>query len=223
MNAPAATLIPIFGTPFAELSLTMPGASQEALAALLTGWATEDNRDPGAPRDPLSYHSRENLFDRPDELTGVLKREMLTGLCAAVRATNLGTAADFERLTVSARARFAIIRPNGCLPAATLPLASWCAIYCVAAPPAQLERPLGGVLRLYEPRLGTMFTDAANWRLRPPFSNGHHIWRPMPGRMAAFPAYLAHEIALNSGEGDLVLVIARARFANPGQEAAPPW
>jgi hypothetical protein len=41
--------------------------------------------------------------------------------------------------------------------------------------------------------------------------------------MATFPAYLAHEVALNRGGGDLVLVIARIRFANPGQQAAPPW
>jgi len=102
-------------------------------------------------------------------------------------------------------------------------LASWCAIYCVAAPPAPPGRADSGVLRLYESRLGGMFADATTWALRPPFAGGHHLWRPRPGSMALFPAHLAHEVALNRSGGDLVLVRVRIRFANPGQQEAPPW
>jgi hypothetical protein len=148
---------------------------------------------------------------------------MLAGLAAAVHATSPGTAEELGRLEVQARARVVVIRPNGCLPAVSLPLASWCGVYCAAAPLVSAERPLSGVLRLYEPRLGRMFLDGANWRLRPPFAGGHHTWQPVPGQMAAFPAWVAHEVALNRSDRDLVLVIARARFANPGQEASPSW
>ena len=41
--------------------------------------------------------------------------------------------------------------------------------------------------------------------------------------MATFPGHLAHEIALNRSDGEMVLIIARIRFANAGQQAAPPW
>jgi len=222
-NAPAATLMPIFATPFAEIVLPVSRAFNESLAALLTARASEERRDGTARPDPLCYLSREDLFEWQDEPVAALRAELLAGLCSAVLAATLHSEAEFDQLGVQARARFAIIRPDGCLPAQTLPLASWCALYCVAAPPAPAGRADSGVLRLYESRLGGMFADATTWRMRPPFAGGHHLWRPKAGSMAAFPAHLAHEIALNRGTGDLVMVIARVRFANPGQRDSPPW
>jgi hypothetical protein len=222
-NAPAATLMSIFATPFAEVALAVGSGLNETLATLFTARATEERREPGMRRDPLCYVSREDLFEWPDEPVAALRSELLAGLCPAVLAATLHTEAEFDRLGVQARARFAIIRPDGCLPAQSLPLASWCAIYCVAAPPASAGRADSGVLRLYASRLGGMFADATTWCMRPPFAGGHHLWRPRPGSLAAFPAHLAHEIALNRSGSDLVVVIARIRFANPGQQAAPPW
>lgn len=222
-NAPAATLMPIFATPFAEVALPVSSAFNESLAALLTARASEERRDAAARRDPLCYLSREDLFEWRDEPVAALRSELLAGLCPAVLATTLHSEAEFDQLGVQARARFAIIRPDGCLAAESLPLASWCAMYCVSAPPAPAGRPDSGVLRLYESRLSGMFADATTWRMRQPFAGGHHLWRPQPGSMAVFPAHLAHEIALNRSKGDLMLVIARVRFANPGQQASPPW
>ncbi len=223
MNAPAVTLTPIFATPFATVPVSVPGGEDGSLAALLEAWATDEHRDSEARPDPLCYRSRETLFESNDARIADLHREMLAGIAAVARATMVGSVEEFERLGVQARARLVIVRPDGCLPAASLPLASWCAVYCAAAPAASAERSLSSVLRLYEPRLGRMFLDGANWRLRPPFASGHHVWRPVAGQMAAFPAWVAHEVALNRSDADLVLVIARARFANPGQEAGPPW
>ena len=102
-------------------------------------------------------------------------------------------------------------------------MASWFALYCVAAPPPAPARVHSAVLRLYAIREGTMFMDAANWRLREPFAGGHHVWRPVPGKMAVFPASILHEVALNRTTSDLVLVSARVRFAHAGQTATPPW
>ncbi|HEV2229624.1 MAG TPA: hypothetical protein VGR86_11760 [Steroidobacteraceae bacterium] len=218
-----ATLMPIFATPFAEVALPLESALNESLAALLAERATEERRDSAARRDPLCYLSREDLLEWHDEPVAALRGALLAGLCPAVRAITLYSEAEFGQLGVQARARFAIIRPDGCLPAQTLALASWCAIYCVAAPPAAAGRADSGRLRLYESRLSGMFADATTARMRSPFAGGHHLWEPRPGAMAAFPAHLAHEIALNRSDRDLVLVIARVRFANPGQQAAPPW
>ncbi len=74
-------------------------------------------------------------------------------------------------------------------------MASWYAIYCVAAPAPARARGDSGALRLYGVRDAKMFMDAANWRLRTPFSGTHHLWRLEPGRMAVFPASVLHEIA----------------------------
>jgi hypothetical protein len=222
-DAPAATLLPIFATPFADIALPVTDALNASLATLLATQATEERRDPGARRDPLCYVSREDFFEWREEPVAALRGELLAGICPAILASTLYTEAEFDQLGVQARARFVIIRPDGCLPVQSLSLASWCAVYCVAAPPAPAGRTLSGVLRLYESRLGGMFADATTWRMRPPFGDGHQIWRPKAGSMAAFPAHLAHEIALNRTGADLVLVIARIRFANPRQQAAPPW
>jgi len=218
-----ATLVPIFATPFATVSLAGSSDLNPALLALFSLRAVEGFRDPESPRDPLCFRSREELFEWDHEAVAHLKREMLGALCSAVMAATLYSEAEFDALRVQARARFIIVRPDGCLPAASVPLASWYGVYCVAAPPPTAVRADSGALRLYESRLGTMFMDAANCRLRPFFASGHCVWQPVPGQMAVFPASVAHEVALNRTNGDLVLVGARVRFAAVAQEAMPPW
>jgi hypothetical protein len=222
VTTPAPTLVPIFATPFVVVSL---GAAElnAALASLFLSRATEAYRDPAVRPDPLCFRSREELFEWPDEAVGHLRRQMLGGICAAARAANSYTDAEFDALRVQVRARFTIVRPDGSLPAATAPMASWYALYCVAAPPPVPARADSGVLRLYATRDARMFMDAANWRLRPPFSGSHHGWAPVAGEMVVFPASILHEVALNRAAADLLLVMARVRFAHAGQTAMPPW
>ncbi len=223
MSRPAASIVPIFATPFAVVPVAGGAELNAPLAALLLSRATEEYRDRSLPADPACFRGREDLLDWKDELAGQLRRELLAGLCTAVMAVNLYTEAEFNALGLQARARFAVVRPDGCIPAATAPMASWVAVYCVAAPPPAPARVHSAVLRLYAIREGTMFMDAANWRLREPFAGAHHVWRPVPGEMAVFPASMLHEVALNRTKADLVLVSARVRFAHAGQTTTPPW
>jgi hypothetical protein len=222
MTPYTTSLVPIFATPFAVISLPETADLNPVLASLFRRRTTESDRDPGVPRDPLCFRSREDLLEWQDEPVARLRREILGGLCAAVMEANLYTDSEFDALRIQVRARFILVRPNGSIPAASVPLASWCAVYCVAAPPVAAARADSACLRLYV-RQGPMFFDAANWRLRPPFGTGHHLWQPLPGQMAVFPASSLHEVALNRSDADLVLVTARARFAHAGQEEMPPW
>jgi hypothetical protein len=219
----APTIVPIFASPFAEVPIEASAAFNPPLVALLTARATEQYRDPDLPRDPLCFRSREDLFEWDHELISRLRGEMLAGICSAVMAVNLYTSAEFDALKLQARARFTIVRPDGCLPATSAPMASWYALYCVAAPPATPARADSALLRLYTLGSGTMFMDAANWRLRPPFPTSHHHWQPVPGQMAVFPASLLHEVALNRTHENLLLIAVRVRFAHPWQTATPPW
>jgi hypothetical protein len=214
---------PIFATPFVVVPLAEPGALNEDLAALLPTGATEARRDPGLPRDPLCFRSREDLFEWQHPAVAYLREEIMGALCAAVRAANLGTEAEFNALRLQVRARFNLVRPDGYIAADSTPLASWALVYCVAAPAAVPERRDSGALRLYALRQGSMFLDASNSRLKPVFSADHQFWQPVPGQMAVFPASVVHEIALNRGSSDLILVTGRARFASPTQEAMPAW
>jgi len=222
MTTSTTTLVPIFAAPFGSVSLSESAELNPALVSLFSLRATEAHRDPAMGADPLCFRSREDLFEWDNEAVARLKREMLGGLCAVVMAANLYTEAEFDALGVQARARFSIVHRDGCIAASNLPLASWCALYCVAAPAPPPARADSGAVRLYEARMGGMFLDASNWRLRPPFSPGHHLWRPVAGQMAVFPASMLHEVALNRADGDLMLVAARVRFASPGMEV-PPW
>lgn len=223
MSTPVPDIVPIFATPFAVVPLGNGPDLNPGLSALFLSRATEPYRDPTTPRDPLCFRSKEDLFEWQEPAVEQLRRAMLGGICAAVRAVNHCTDAEFAALGLQTRARFTIVRPDGCLPAMSAPMASWYALYCVASPPPTAARADSGVLRLYAVREASMFTDAANCRLSPPFTGGHQSWRPVPGRMAVFPASILHEVALNRTDGNLVLVEVRVRFAHGGQTAQPPW
>lgn len=216
-------LVPILATPFATVTVPDAAGLNPALAAYLTERATPQRADPAFRPDPLCFRSREDLFESPDAPAVALQEALLPGVCAAVMDANASTPADFAKLGIQARARCVVVRPNGAIPAATAPLASWHAIYCVAAAPPTPSRPDSATVRLYAVRGGIMFIDAANWQMRPPFSANHHIWRPVPGQMCVFPASMLHEVTLNRGTADLILVMIRARFAHPDTPALPPW
>jgi hypothetical protein len=141
MTISAPTIVPIFASPFAIVSIGAASDLNQALASLFLSRANEDYRDPLEPRDPLCFRGREDLFEWQSGVVGQLKREMLAAVCAAVMAVNRYTDAEFDALALRARARFAIVRPNGCMPAATAPMASWYACNCVAAPLQRRPRP----------------------------------------------------------------------------------
>ncbi|MFI4877778.1 MAG: hypothetical protein ACHP9U_02870 [Steroidobacterales bacterium] len=223
MSVPPLSVNPLFAVPF--ISALLPGAQalNPALLALFGARATEAYRDGQLKPDPLCFRSREDLFDWPEPAAANLRGEVLGAVCQAVMAASTLTEAEFDGLAVQARARFVVVRPNGALPAASVPLASWCALYCVAVPAPHPSRADSAAVRLYETRLASMFLDASNSQLRPPFTPGHQVWHPVPGEIAVFPASIMHEVALNRGDRDLVLVAARLRFAHPRMEALPPW
>ena len=218
--------VPIFATPFAVASVQGGAELNPRLAALFLSRATENYRDPALPHDPLCFRSREEVFEWHGEVVGQLQRAILAAVCTAVQAASEHTEAEFAQLRVQARARFALVHPNGCLPAATAPMASWYALYCVTAPPAVADRTDSAALRVYAIRHGTMFKDAVNWRLRPPYGDSHYLWRPVAGQVAIFPAAILHEVALNRSQADLVLVMVRVRFvegAQGGEGGPAPW
>lgn len=222
---PSPLITPIFATPFAAVPTGASAELNAALTALFLSRATEPYRDPVLRPDSLCFRSREDVFEWQDEAAVELRQRMLRGICDVAMAANPYSEAEFRALGLQARARFSIVRPDGSIPAATAPMASWFALYCVAAPAVAPSQPNSAMLRLLATRYAHMFVDAANHQLRPPFDNTHQVWRPAPGHMAVFPAMTLHEVVLNRSDQDLVLVSARVRFARydeAGREA-PGW
>ena len=215
MTSVAPGVVPIFATPFASLQLEIPDGLNGDLLRLLESRATAPYRDPTAPASAFTFVGRDDFLEWPDAPVQHLRAELLAGVCAAVGAVNRYSEEDFDALSMQARGWFSLVRPNGCLPAATRGMYAWCAVYCVAAPVNRSGRSDSGVLRLYELRLQTSYLDATTWNMRSPFHHGHHLWQPRAGWLAVFPAAHPHEIAINREDGVIALVTATVRFAHP--------
>lgn len=213
-------VVPIHATPFGVV--TLPGAV--ALNGRLAGlFAARAAADLAPQRNPLCFRSQDDLLASPDETVRALAVEIFRGLNSVVAAVNTLPDDVFASLKLEARGWFTVVQPGGCIPAASHSLTAWCGVYCVAAPGAAVERRDSGVLRLYESRLGTMFSDATNSAMRVPYTPGHIIWRPVPGELAVFPGWITHEIATLRATEPLVLVTVRARFVGPEQTGVGRW
>lgn len=222
MSAAAPSIVPILATPFGVMPLPAAKEHNEALAGVLAARAASDT-DPARTANPLCYRSADDLLEWPDSLVQGAGTEILRGMYTVIAATSELTAVQLGSLVPQARCWFTIIRPDGALASRSYPMTSWCAIYCVAAPPPSATRRDSGALRLYETRLGTMFQDASNAALRMPYATCHYAWLPVPGELAVFPAALTHEISLVRAPGELILITMRLRFVAPGQTGFASW
>ncbi len=210
MSTPAPHVVPLFATPFGVVSLPEAQTLNPALAALFAERATAEWRDPLASQGTLTFRSRTDLTDWPEEPVRHAIRAILAGVASVAASINDLGAEQFAALRVQARAWFTIVRPDGCVPPASYANTSWLAFD-------------SGVLRMHESRPGPMFQDATQGGIRVPYRPGHSTWRPVPGQMAVFPAAITHEIALVRAAGALVIVTARVRFVVSDQAWMPPW
>lgn len=218
-----SAVVPIFGTPFAALQIPEASELNSAAAQILAARAGVDAGTLARASKPLCYISRDDLLEWKDEPIKQIAGAVLRGVWSVVAAVNELTSAQLQSLSLQARGWFTILGRDGCVPVRSYPLTSWCAIYCIEVPDRSADRQDSGVLRLYESRFGTMFSDATNSAMRVPFRTGHYTWRPQPGHVAIFPASVAHEIALIRASGRLVLLTIRTRFVGPGQEGLSRW
>jgi len=220
-----ATVMPIFATPFGVVALPKAEACNAALAGVLRERAAADPRRGAPGSTPLCYRSADDWLEwsAATPAAATVSGEILRGVLTVISAVNDFPPGKLAAFSAQARGWFTIVRTDGYVPATRYPQSAWCAIYCVAAPAPAATRQDSGVLRLYESRLGTMFADATNATMRHPYATGHCVWRPVPGRVAVFPGWVRHEIALLRGPGELALVTLRVRFRTAGQEGHPGW
>ncbi len=222
MTAFDPLVVPIFATPFGLATVPDAAALNPAAAQLFGAIATPERADP-ASRLPQMFRGRDDLLKLPDEPVRRLSAGIIGAALSVVRLLNELTDEQFASFQLQARAWFTIVRADGNVPSDSYANAAWCAVYCVSAPEPSPSRHDSGLLRLHESFRATMFSDATNTVLRSPYQSGHSTWRPVPGQLAVFPASITHEIALQRGEGELVLVTALLRFVAPGQTGMPWW
>ncbi len=216
-------VVPIFATPFGVVPLPDAPLLNPQLVTLFAGRSTPDRAHPSGQR-ASSFRSREDLFDWPDEPVRRVTADIAKAAVSVIRSITDFSDEQFSALKVQTRAWFTVVQPNGSVPSIAYPNTSWCAVYCVAAPPHTSARADSGVLRLHETSRATMFSDATNSVTQLPYRPGHNTWRPVPGQVAVFPASVTHEIALvRVDTGNLVLVTVLLRFFGAGQTGMPWW
>jgi hypothetical protein len=223
MSTPAPQVVPIFATPFCVMTLPQAQELNASLQALFATHATAQRRDARASPGALTFASRDDLVDWPEEPVRQLVAGILTGVGSVAASISDLTPQQFAALKVQARLWFTIVQPGGSVPSTSYPNTTWIAVYCVSAPEPSKTRSDSGVLRMHESRLGMMFQDPSATSTRIPYRSAHYTWRLAPGEMAVFPAAIRHEIALVRAANPLALVTARVRFVGSQQSWMPPW
>lgn len=222
MAAPQPHIVPIFATPLGIAKVPGAEALNPAVASLLAEQATPARADP-TNHQPFTYRSRDDLLQWTQEPVRKLTGGIVEAVLAVTRSINDFTDEQFAAFQVQARAWYTIVRSDGCVPSQNYPNATWCAVYCVAAPLISTARHDSGVVRLHESFRTTMFVDATNAALQVPYRPGHNTWQPEAGQALVFPASVTHEITLLRVSAELVLMTALVRFVAPGQTGVPWW
>lgn len=209
-----AGTVPLFATPFAAVDT---GASPDFNTRLAELCESQRARGPaGEPaRDPLHFRGRDDFLEAGG-VAGELELLILRHASSVVAGLSTSSAEEFGRVQVQARGWCSIVQRNGHVPAQHFPGASWLAVYCVQAGEADAGAVSAGVLRLYERRLASIYRDAGNGGLQPPYRYGNHTWSPVPGWMALFPAHVPHEISVVRSASPLILVFAMIRYGQAG-------
>jgi hypothetical protein len=215
------SVVPLFATPFGVVSLPEAQHLNSAVSATLQRHAASD-ASPLPECTPLYYRSRESEHFG-DASVQSLVTHALSGMNRVILAVNAFGEQQLKTWTVQRRVSFAIVESDGGVAPRNFPMTSWCGIYCVGFPSLPADRQDSGVLRLYESRLGHVFSDATTAAMTIPYANGHYAWRPVPGQLAVFPGSVTHGIATNRGSGRLILITLRLRIVAPGQEGWSLW
>ena len=171
------------------------------------------NATPSHVPQPEMFESRFDLFTWAEPCIQELRRFVLETVFRAAMAASETPPQEFSRLRLSNHTWFHITRNSGYFVAHNHALASWSAVYCVRDGMDAAGTSRGGLLRLFDPRVGAdAFVDLANQRLRRPFAVGDLQLQLRAGQLVAFPSYLFHEVTPYYGPDTRITVASNCWF-----------
>jgi hypothetical protein len=86
-------------------------------------------------------------------------------------------------------------------------------VYCVKDGADSTDAPRGGLLRLFDTRVGAdAYLDLATRRLRQPFIVGDLDLQLRAGQLVVFPSYLFHEVTPYYGSDTRITVASNCWF-----------
>lgn len=208
-------LTPAFAVPVGSTCLEPCEALNRDLQQLLLAHETREfeNSAPSHVPQPAMFESRIDLFTWPEPCIQALRHFVLESVFRFAMAASATNAAEFARLRLNNHTWFHVTRNTGHFVSHNHALASWSAVYCVSDGAAPAGASRGGLLRLFDPRVGAdAFVDPANRDLRRPFGVGDLDLQLKPGQLVVFPSYLFHEVTPYHGDGARITVASNCWF-----------
>lgn len=218
-------ITPAFAVPFADVSLPNPDALNAELRTLFLAREAEGakwrNPHPSMRINPSLFESDFSLFAWPEACVQQLREFCWGALSRLIAQLNGYSAADMARVQISSHTWFHVTRDRGYFGLHNHPMASWSGVYCVSAGEDDGTHPDSGVLHFANPlSSSTMFLDAANNKMRPPYSTAGKSFRLKPGQLVLFPSWVQHEVLPFYGRGERITVAFNCWFSIAGEAEA---
>ncbi|MEM9301112.1 MAG: putative 2OG-Fe(II) oxygenase [Pseudomonadota bacterium] len=205
---------PGFATPFVVRHHPDPTALNTELKALFLEregdprWA---EKTPTLTLKVKLFESEFDVFKWPEPCVQQLKQFCFESLGKTLMQVNGCSPEDLSNLRIHNHAWFHVTRPGGYMGTHNHPMASWSGVYCVDTGGADADNADSGVIRFHDPRISvTMYMDAGNNHLLPPFEPGMRNYQFKPGQLVIFPSFLMHEVAPFTGDGTRITVAFNA-------------
>lgn len=165
---------------------------------------------------PSLFESRFDLFRWPEACIRELREFCWAQLFQLVADVNQMPPTELHQVRGHADAWFHITRKGGYFPLHNHPMASWSGVYCVDAGKND-GVDSGGLLSFPDPNAAAaMFKDAANQRLRLPYSHSTREYQLDAGQLIIFPSWLMHQVTPFHGDGERITVAFNAWFTRDG-------
>lgn len=209
-------IIPAFAVPICHTRLESCERLNRELEELFLARETAEYRNPTPSHNPQAemFESRFDLFTWPEACIRELRTFVLEAVFRIAMAASETAREEFARLHLNNHTWFHVTRPTGFFVAHNHALASWSAVYCVKSGDDPSGEPRGGLLRLFDTRVGAdAFLDPANRRLRQPFGVGDLELQLQAGQLVVFPSYLFHEVTPYYGADVRITVASNCWFS----------
>ena len=208
-------LISAFAVPVGHARLESCEQLNRELEQLFLARETQEYRNPAPSHNPQAemFESRVDLFTWPEPCIRELRNFMLESVFRIAMAASETAPEEFARLHLNNHTWFHVTRHTGYFVSHNHALASWSAVYCVKDGMDPGGAPRGGLLRLFDTRVGAdAFLDLASERLRQPFVVGDLELQLQPGQLVVFPSYLFHEVTPYYGADPRITVASNCWF-----------
>lgn len=217
------TVHPAFAVPFGEAYHPDPAALNAKLRALILELeamgAGYRNPDPVVHQPEGLFESEFEFFAREEPCVQELRQWVWPSLAEFIRSINPTVAENPAGLRIASQTWFHVTRDGGYFGYHNHPMASWSGVYCVSAGEDDGTNPDSGALHFANPlHLANMFIDAANRKLRPPYSMAGKSFKLKPGQLVLFPSWVNHEVLPFYGRGERITVAFNTWFNLPAEE-----